>query len=197
MNISLQKVKSFPANWEIYRKMGREFGKDYDGECRSRQLNRKQMLAAAKKDCDTGSVFWILLDNRRIGYALAPHAPGDQIYLDTRYIEKKYRGQGIGTRVVELLKRDHKCHSARITMSRLETARILDSWTAMGFNTAIICGWLDPYFRYEIDNKVDDPHFFILTDEYYRLDDLKSLVPYFDLKDQRYVSEIRAEEEAA
>jgi GNAT superfamily N-acetyltransferase len=193
MNIEIQLVKNFPANAEIFRKMIKDFGKDYDGDHTMQFLSRKEALAVAKNDIELESVFWIMLDGRRIGFAQAPtykDSDGNVISrcLDTRYILPAYRRQGIGTQVVRILQQQHNCQQARILSSKLVKPSVYNSWVDLGFTWAIPCGLIDRHFEDEVRYRADDCHFFVCTDLAPNVDLIKQTLTYVDLAAEKWVN---------
>ena len=177
--VELVQVKSYPGNYEIARKLNKQFCAEYEHECKTKTMTRKQAIAVAKSDIEAGNLFWILVDGKRAGYCLTAIANTENNrYLDTRYIIPKFQGQGIGGKVLELCEQ-----VANVTMARLKLSTAFkhyDYWKKRGYGAVSICGYTDLHFAPEVEHKVEDPHVWLIHDrhphqeDYPRIDNLEA-----------------------
>ncbi len=108
MEITIQPVFNSDANANTLRLMNKKFNETYKYTCKTQGMSRKEALATVKIDITNGFIFWICADNKKIGYVLAPPCGKDNEtitarYLDTRFILPQYQGNGIGSKVLDIL----------------------------------------------------------------------------------------------
>lgn len=192
--ISLKQVPNYPGNHEIIRKMVKEFHNEYEFNCKTMGMPRKEHLRYIKEDVDAGYMFFIMLGNKRIGYVLAPEANvrkagefSDTRYIDTRFVQSKYQGLGYGTKVLDLAVKELNVTCVRLKMSTLMKTKAW--WIKHGFEAFALCGLTDSGFQYELKNKDPNPHCFVYNNNYVDLDKLKACIPWGDMVTETFHSE--------
>jgi L-amino acid N-acyltransferase YncA len=193
MNITIQPVFNSDANADKLRLMNKKFNETYKYTCKTQSMSRKEALATVKTDIVNGFVFFICADNKKIGYVLAPPCGRNGVmvarYLDTRFILPEYQGKGIGSKVLDILINEMQVVQTCLHLDQAESHR--QYYIERGFKVMVHRGVLDKHFRYELENKEENPHVFLVHKNYELLDLMKKEIPYVDIITGEYINPLK------
>ena len=168
LDLALESAVAYPAWARLYARMFKQFEREYKGSLRAREFTTKQREQLSLQDLRQDYVRWITLNGRKIGYALCPTQTDQEgnivgRYLDTRWIEPKYRGRGIGGSVLKLLLDTQDINSVKINTLHLEQTD--QWWCERGFRRAVPAWCIDSNFEPEktMENR-EYMHWYLLHD---------------------------------
>ena len=152
--VDLELIFPSDANAKKLATMVKRFDAGYPKPTKSTGLNSKQRNQLARDDIDLEYSFWIRYHGAQVGFVTAPKVTrrkdGSMVgrYLDTRYIEPQYRGQGIGSQAVDLLEKHHQLTCNKLLMSKIPTPAG-KWWIRRNFCMGVPCFVNDEIMEYE------------------------------------------------
>jgi hypothetical protein len=77
MKVEIKSIFDSQANADTLRKMSKLFAEGYvdpdnNYSCKIQNLNSKQHRELCSEDIKNGNAFWIMVDDKKAGYVLAP-----------------------------------------------------------------------------------------------------------------------------
>jgi GNAT superfamily N-acetyltransferase len=172
MKVEIKSIFDSQANADTLRKMSKLFAEGYvdpdnNYSCKIQNLNSKQHRELCSEDIKNGNAFWIMVDDKKAGYVLAPEGhvnttnPNDKLrYLDTRFLLPEYQGKGIGSIVLDQLIKYHN-----VTFTCLHYDQVMEYqnyYASKGFELATVRAVFDPNFMPELLMKQKNPHMFLI-----------------------------------
>jgi|TARA_B100000035_G_C20779000_1_gene456057 GNAT superfamily N-acetyltransferase len=193
MNVTVEDVFPSEAHARLLSNWNKQFSKEYEGNTKSQGLSSKERIATGLKDIKDGVAFFIKVDGKKVGMVISPWITDEDgnilsRFLDTRWIEPKYRGLGIGSKVMKILIDKYDIAGTNLIGKTLFTESVMRSLVANGFEYAQPKFFVDPYYEEEREIYLSKEfrhkcHYYVYRTDGFHKKELTSDMPLISLKE--------------